>query len=79
MNTMTMAEFETEYFKLAEINPSYRYGQHFLSKFVKDSTPYTYLWNEKDVDIARKEVYTLIADWNWNLTSLPVCEENWKD
>ncbi len=79
MSTITMAEFETEYFRLAGIHPSYRYGQHFLNTFVQDSSPYPQLWNEKDVDIAREIVYSFIADWNWDLTSLPVCEENWKD
>ena len=79
MNTITIAEFETDYFRLAGIHPSYRYGQHFLNTFVKDDSPYPQLWNEKDVAIARKEVYTLLADWNWDLTSLPVYEENWKD
>jgi hypothetical protein len=48
----------------------------FCWLFIKDSsTPeMCRLWNEKDIDSARKMIYSIIEDYNWNLTHLPLLE-----
>ena len=76
MKTISYSQFEQQYFEHIMRVPDYRLGQMFCWMFIKDSsTPeMCRLWNEKDIDTARKMIYSLIEDYNWNSTHLPLLE-----
>lgn len=80
MKTITLAEWETQYFNLKQYSSDYRYGQHFINTFIKSTDTeddfLSKLWNERDIDKARTMVYSLLEDYSWDLQSLIVLELN---
>lgn len=77
---MTYQEFEQEYFNLIsdpKVGNTYRLGQHFINKFIKDTSSYEMqkLWNEKVIDTARERIYYIIESYKWDWNDLPVLDK----
>jgi len=73
----TITNFTNEYYEIKTSVPSYRFGQHFINKFIKDSSSEEMqeLWNEEDVDNAAELVYDLIDQYKWDYSDLPLLVE----
>ena len=74
MKTMSYFDFTQHYYKNYP-NSTYGIGQAFLNVFFKDSSPHHELWNEKDNRVAEDMIYKLILQYNWDLMSLKVLNE----
>ena len=40
-----------------------------------DTSKYNYLWNEKDDSVAEEMIYKLILEWNWDMMSMRMLNE----
>ncbi|ADX87880.1 hypothetical protein [Vibrio phage JSF13] len=76
MKTMSYSQFEQLYFRALMQAPDYRLGQCFIYYFVRDSsTPEMLrLWNEKDLDTARKMIYSIIERYHWDINELQILD-----
>tara|TARA_R110002051_G_scaffold307019_1_gene377898 strand:- start:163 stop:396 length:234 start_codon:yes stop_codon:yes gene_type:complete len=74
MKTISYFDFKHHYYKNYP-SASYSLGQAFLCCFTKDSSEHWELWNEKDNSVAEDMIYKLILDWNWDILSLKLLNE----
>lgn len=79
---MTFEEFEQNYFDLIsdpKIGNTYRFGQHFINSFIKDSsTPrFQKLWNERNFKLAKFEICEYINEVHWDYNDLPLLEKHY--
>ena len=75
MKTISYFDFKHHYYKNYP-KSTYSLGQHFLNVFFKDSSPHQELWNEKDNRVTEDMIYKLILQYNWDLMSLRVLNED---
>ncbi len=69
--TMTIAEFEKDFFEEYSKCDSYRYGQHFINKFVKERNDTTLrIWNINDADEARISCFEYAEHYQWDFAKL---------
>lgn len=75
--TYAIMDFHKEYEDIIKIVPTYRLGQHFINKFIKQSSSEEMcdLWNEWDSPTANLHIYEIIERYNWDLNDLPVISE----
>lgn len=77
---MTYQEFEQEYFNLIsdpKVGNTYRLGQHFINKFIKDSSSVCMqkLWNESNYKLAKFEICEYIKEIQWDYNDLSVLDK----
>lgn len=74
MKTQSYFDFTHEYYSRFP-KSTYRLGQFWLTRFHKDSTNHSDLWDEMDNRIAEDMIYKLIMKYNWNIMSLQIVNE----
>ena len=75
MKTMSYFDFKHHYYKNYS-RGTVRLGQLFICVFMKgDTSKYNYLWNEKDDSVAEEMIYKLILEWNWDMMSMRMLNE----
>ncbi len=74
----TLNTFTKEYHKLADELHRYRLGQHFINRFIKDSsTPEMQeLWNEWDYSKAFTMIHDFIEANQWDYYDLPLIKKD---
>ena len=70
----TINDFTKEYCNIKESVASYRIGQHFINKFIKDSSSYEMqkLWNEFGWEKAMVQIHKIVQDNQWDYNDLPL-------
>lgn len=64
-----MNEFED----IQSRNPTYRLGQHFINRFIVDSSSEDMqkLWNERDQQVSMLRINKIVREYNWAWHYLP--------
>ena len=75
----TVIDFNNEFYKIKETVPSYRLGQFFITKFIKDSSSdeMQKLWNEDNTSLVNSKICEIIQINCWDLYDLPVLKEEY--
>lgn len=73
MKSITYEEFRQSYFECKKICSTYRFGQHFINVFIKDSEPVG-LW-EANYVISEKLIGEFIEQNQWDYNNLLVLRE----
>ena len=70
---MTFLDFMNEYDHLKSTNHTYRLGQHFINRFIVDSSSpeMQQLWNDKREQVVMRNINKVIREYNWDLSDLP--------
>lgn len=73
---MTFSDFIKEYETIRTTNHTYRLGQHFINRFIVDSSSpdMQKLWNERDQKMSMFFIGKIVCDYDWdegNLHELP--------
>ncbi len=74
--TMTFDYFTSAYYDIKFQCPSYRYGQHFINMFIKDSSSQEMidLWNEENIMTACDKACEIIERYHWDYDDLPLVD-----
>ena len=78
---MTFEEFEQNYFDLIsdpKIGKTYRFGQHFINLFIKDSSSprMQSLRKETQFKLAKFEICNYINEMQWDYEDLPLLKSS---
>ena len=70
---MTFADFIKEYETIRTTNHTYRLGQHFINRFIVDSSSpeMQKLWNAKCTQVSMCIIYKILSEYNWSWQDLP--------
>ena len=70
---MTFSDFIKEYEELKSTNHTYRSGQHFINRFIIDSSSEEMqkLWDAKCTQEVMVRIYKVIRGYNWDWNDLP--------
>ena len=70
----SIQDFTKEFYEIKETSPTYRVGQFFITKFIKDSTSEEMqeLWNEEFTTLAFFKINEIIERWDWDYNDLPI-------
>ncbi|QKN88431.1 hypothetical protein vBValSX1_38 [Vibrio phage vB_ValS_X1] len=78
LKTISIHALILEYSGVSEKEPSYRLGQHFINRCVRDDKDplLAGLWEETDPEMASIQILKVCDAWQWDLRNLPV-ERDW--
>lgn len=74
MYDTTLDELIREYFNIKRRVSTYRFGQHFANRCLKDDSMFPGLWNAE-----YKEAFDMVVEicdeYNWNHSCIPTLQE----
>lgn len=78
MKTQSLSDFYKEFYAIKKNVPSYRLGQHFINKFVKDEhsdSLFKGLWNMRGESVVKSRIHIILETYQWDVDNLVIVRE----